>query len=121
MLQWQRLMGNVFVTGSLYYQGKMTRCSSKKGGCDSAVNLGCVRLFPFSEHVACVHVRVVFFLQCKLIKLSSFLQTRKIVSFLTPLIASSECKSEAIKVMLELCCKITEAWIASEECISSYF
>lgn len=43
------------------------------------------------------------------------------LSFLTPLIASSECKSEAIKVMFELGYKISVAWIASEEHISYYF
>lgn len=62
-----------------------------------------------------------FFSSVKLLKLLSSSQTGEIISFLTPLIAFSECKSKAIKVMFELGCKITVVWIASEECISPYF
>lgn len=43
------------------------------------------------------------------------------ISFVTPLIASGECKSKAIKVAFELACKISVGRIASEECMPSYF
>lgn len=106
----------------------MTRCSSFTSQHSSKNEAAALcsepqwhyaRLCPSSEYVTCVHVIVVF-LQCKLFKLFEVLSKLEKL-FLTPLIAFSECKSKAIKVMFELGYKISVAWIASQECISPYF